>query len=251
MSNHPEIYYEDFTVRHSDGMRDGRCKLRSLMDFLQEGAANHAALLGLGMTEIAERNQIWVLSQLVFELKRLPKVGEKLQLRTWPSGFQRLYARREYCLSVKETGEVLLISTSYWLLLDAIKLRPLRVGECLKDIMPLNENEEHYYGDPVRMSCKEELPLVTEIQVPESGIDVNGHLNNAEYGAMIHNVLALWGYPTPCCRSLTMEFAAECKSGETLYLHGCEPAEDGEFTFYVNKSDGRTAFIAKGVVEPL
>jgi len=83
-------------VRTYECQADGSIKIASLMQCLQEAAARHAEQLGLGFERLGEMNGYWVLSNLRVEIARLPKWGEEVTIRTWPSGFNRVIASREF-----------------------------------------------------------------------------------------------------------------------------------------------------------
>lgn len=100
------IYRENIRVRHREADRNGRLKLLSWFDFLQEAAANHAARLGVGLNALTERGQLWVLSRLKLEIRRSPQIGEELTVETYPSGVNRLFFTREFQVFDK-SGEVI------------------------------------------------------------------------------------------------------------------------------------------------
>lgn len=177
------IYRENIRVRHREADRNGRLKLLSWFDFLQEAAANHAARLGVGLNALTERDQLWVLSRLKLEIRRSPQIGEELTVETYPSGVNRLFFTREFQVFDK-SGEVIARASSAWLLLSAAKLRPLRPDQLP---CPLPDNSDL----PVHFRLDEKLPgddaLAEEFSVPVrfSMEDVNGHLNNAEYAGLV------------------------------------------------------------------
>ena len=52
------------SIRHHECDSHGEIKLHCLMDRMQDAAAEHAAMLKVGMDELAGMKLIWVLSRL-------------------------------------------------------------------------------------------------------------------------------------------------------------------------------------------
>jgi acyl-ACP thioesterase len=83
------------------GLRQGRCLhlgVRSLCDYLQEAAGNHAHELGAGVDALRERGMAWVLLRIRVNITRLPGAGERVQVHTWHSGLDRLFSLRDFSL---------------------------------------------------------------------------------------------------------------------------------------------------------
>ena len=114
----PPTHRETFRVRCRETDRNGMLKLSSWFDFLQEAAANHAARLGVGLEALSERGLLWVLSRLHLSICRYPAIGEPGTVETWPNGFRRLFAHRQFRLTGEDGGE-LAVASSAWLLLSA------------------------------------------------------------------------------------------------------------------------------------
>lgn len=156
----------------------GCIRIVSLVQYLQEVAVLHAEQLGLGLEKMSELNAYWVLSNLRVEIARLPRWNEEITIRTWPSGYTRLIASREFVATGRD-GRELFLAGSEWMVLDKQRSRPKNLfhldlglpksgAKALQD--ELNRLEPHDGGDPVH-----------RLRVRHSSIDLNGHVNNTEY----------------------------------------------------------------------
>ena len=186
-------YQETFRIRYSEGDRHGRLKLRTFFDYAQEVAGSHATALGCGLEALLARKQAWVLSRIRVRFHAYPSIGDEVTLKTWPSGFDHLFARREFELTGPD-GTLLVEATSFWLFLDTENLRILNAVKEIGELMPDNS------GLPVHFTELGKLPSPTEgesfeFSVRETQIDLNGHLNNAEYAGVIQDVLGAGRYP--------------------------------------------------------
>lgn len=239
----PAVYTGRFTVRHREADRHGDLRLAGWFDFLQEAAANHAALLGVGMTALREESRIWVLSRLKLEIERSPRIGETVAVETWPNGFRRLHAARQFRVTGEDGGEIGRAS-SRWLLLDAVRLRPLRL-EALPVELPDNSGRPDYFALEEKLPARG-LPPALRIPVRYSMEDVNGHLNNAEYAGMVQDLAAvLRPDAPPRFRSIELHYLAAVKSPERLDIGG-ELA--GGRLFAEGACDGTVSFTARAVM---
>lgn len=238
-------YREHYIVRHREADRNGELRLAGWFDFLQEAAANHAALLGVGLDMLQKNGMIWVLSRLKLEMDRSPRIGEHVTVETYPNGFRRLHASRQFRVT-GGGGEEIGRGSSRWLLLGLPRMRPLKL-ESLPVELPDNSALPDYFD------LEEKLPprgLVPELRVPirYSMEDVNGHLNNAEYAGMVQDFAAMKRGNSPHFRSVELHFLAAVREPDTLAIGG-ECSEGALFVEGTGNS-GATSFTAKAALRP-
>jgi medium-chain acyl-[acyl-carrier-protein] hydrolase len=112
-----EVKEQEFRVRTYECGVDGRIKIFSLMQYLQEVAALHAEQLGLGFDKLGEMSGYWVLSNIRIEINRLPGRDDKVTVKTWPSGYSRTIATREF-IGKDQNGSELFRAGSEWMVLN-------------------------------------------------------------------------------------------------------------------------------------
>ena len=234
------VYFEDFMIRYSEGDRRGEVKLRSAFDFLQDAAAGHAALLGVGLNDLQARNMIWVLSRIKVAFSRPAAIGEKVRVKTWPNGFSRLFAARQFEVATDRGPWA--EASSLWLPLDAAKLRPIK-PELLAGLLP--ENAEL----PVFHTRLDKLPRIDapelfRLTVRESMIDVNRHLNNAEYAAFAADAVNHLTGGKGRIAEIQLNYLAAQQEGAGLSIRG--RLDDGAFRVEGITADGEACFQAAG-----
>jgi medium-chain acyl-[acyl-carrier-protein] hydrolase len=173
-----EVKEEKFRIRTYECGVDGRIKIFSLMQYLQEIAALHAGQLGLGFDSLSEMNGYWVLSNIRIEISRLPGREDEVTLRTWPSGYSRTTATREFVGKDQNSFE-LFRAGSDWMALNKETNR-------LKNLFKLDLNLPKTGTKALPEELKRLEPAgdyreVDVVRVPRSSIDLNGHVNNTEY----------------------------------------------------------------------
>jgi medium-chain acyl-[acyl-carrier-protein] hydrolase len=173
-----EVKEEKIRIRTYECGVDGRIKIFSLMQYLQEIAALHAEQLGLGFERLSEMGGYWVLSNIRIEIKRLPGRDDEIRLKTWPSGYSRTIATREF-VGKDRNGSELFRAGSEWMVLNKQTNR-------LKNLFKLDLNlpkagEKALPDEFVRLEPRNEYNQAGKLLVPHSAIDLNGHVNNTEY----------------------------------------------------------------------
>ncbi len=233
-----------FSVRNTEANRFGQARLETLFDYFQELAGIHADKLGCGCRALLEQKQTWFLMRVKMEVMRTPKLGDSLNLRTWPSGFKRLYAVREG-LFYDDEGEIARL-TSYWVLLDLVRMRPLRLPESLCVPLPDNSDLPHYFDLDSKLSVDvHDNPL--RMTVPEHFIDINGHTNNTRYISLVGDWLA------KCCggpqeiTGITVHFLHETPVWSDVTIAG-KIEENGHFNVDIVKEGDEpvAVFAAEG-----
>ena len=79
---------ETFAVRSYESGVTNHVSLPSLCNFMQEIAGLNAEKLGWGIRKLQEEGLTWMLSRLHLKVARYVPWGEKITLRTWPSGMK-------------------------------------------------------------------------------------------------------------------------------------------------------------------
>ena len=173
-----EIREDKFTVKTYECQADGNIKIVSLMQYLQEAAALHAEQLGLGFGRLNEIDSYWVLLNLRIEIAKFPKWNDAVVIKTWPSGYTRLIATREFVGRDQDDCE-LFRASSQWMVLDKQTSRPKNLFHL--DLSLPKTGPKAISGKLKRLEPQNGYSQVERVRVPYSSIDLNGHVNNTEY----------------------------------------------------------------------
>lgn len=233
-------YKENHIVRYSQADRNGRLKLRSLFDCFQDIAGEHAALLNLSVEQLHEDDKAWMLSRIKVKINRLPKIKEELELLTYPRGFDRFFARREFRLYDK-SGSLLSAASSLWLFLQVSDLKILDAEKHLNKYMPDNSALDCAFAKLDKIIPKD-LDFFQEYKIGESKLDINKHLNNAEYATFIQDYLGESCYP----KELQINYQNAVALNEKVKISGWK--EQNLFQLAGNLHD-QVAFTAEGIMQ--
>jgi medium-chain acyl-[acyl-carrier-protein] hydrolase len=91
-------------------------RLKHLFNYFQEAAATHSHQVGNSTDHLLKQGYAWVLNKVGLSIKRLPTLGEKIEIVTWHKGTRGLRSYRDY--RIKNANEPLATATSLWLFID-------------------------------------------------------------------------------------------------------------------------------------
>lgn len=221
-----EAHRRSFRVHTYEVDFRGQAQAATLLDYLQEAAAEHAALLGLGVPELRERGRAWLLSRHHAVFHRLPAAGETVEVRTWPSGTQGAFWLRDF-EALDGRGEPVLAATTSWIVLDLVTKQMVRSpAEFLDRVLEVRALADDFPRLPTCDAPEREV----EERVGFHDIDVNDHVNHVAYLRWGLDAVAedLLRSRQPC--EIEAAYRAEAFLGEAVSARVCRapggPADD-------------------------
>ncbi len=236
---------EDFIVRSYEVDWDGRLLLPVLFNYFEEAAGRHADELGVGLERLKLDGISWVLARMRFELEGLPRELEKVRVRTWPVGVDRLQFRRDFLL-LGEQGGVLARAVSQWVVMNLETRRLERFPGFIAELRPENPAQAMPDVKP-RNPAQADSPILGHFDVRKSDIDRNRHVNNVRFiGWILESVPEDAGYDR--LRGFDIAFKAEARYGDSVLARGQAGQEPGEFLHSLCRiSDGQELVRARSL----
>ena len=239
------LWEEQFTLTSYDVDFNGRLSLYALFRRFQELAGSHATHLRVGYDRLKEEGLAWFLSRIKVEFSTLPLWGDAVRLQTWPKGIERLFAMREFRL-LDKAGATHLLATSRWLLVDVARGRPRRIESLPRDLS--FENVEHAITEtPEKIVPVSPCVQVYEREVLPSDLDVNHHVNNAEYVKWVMDCFEVGMQTSHGLRSVQLNYLEETLLGDHVRV-GSARRSDHDQSYYVeglSATKGSTLFQAQ------
>jgi medium-chain acyl-[acyl-carrier-protein] hydrolase len=220
-----KLYVKSYEVDCTGGL-----KLQSLFNYFQEAAGNQASHLGTGYEELQKKGLFWVLSRIKIHITKMPRWHEVVSLVTWPKGVDRLFALRDFRMTDDQLN-TLLTATSAWLLLDTERNRPQKMSVLPFRIL-LNAGEHAINESLEKLKPARDLTLRYERKILLSNLDVNNHVNNAEYMKWIVDCFDPDQIGTKSIGSIQVNYLDEALLGDTIALYSGRETEEGD-TYYL------------------
>ena len=168
-----------YPIKYNDLDKNMVLKPSALFEFLEDIAAQNANELKFGYDNIYSKNFGWFLLKYAIEFTEYPQKISYLKLETQSRGANRLFAFRDFYI-YGDNNKLLGKVASTWALID------LTNKKMLNPLETLNENITEYKKQENDLTYNK-IPNISDFQFQKTfnveyyDIDVNNHVNNANY----------------------------------------------------------------------
>jgi len=208
-----------------------RLSIKSILNIFQDVASIHAEDIGVGYKEMLSKNLYWVLSRIKLDIIKMPKINQTVIVETWPHEKGRIDFDRDLKI-LSEDGEVLIIGTSKWCVINSIT-RVLERSDNVNYVGQycLDVNYEDRFNKINLPSI--ELQPCFEYSVMFSDLDHNQHMNNTNYANLIVSAVE-----NKNISHFEINFLNECLLGDKIEISKIE--NDGEYV--IGKTNNKIYF---------
>lgn len=181
------MYSFESRIRYSETDSDGKLTLLSLMDYFQDCSTFQSEDLGVGLSFLRERKVVWVLSSWQIAIERLPMMGERVSVGTFPYDFKGCFGFRNFFMK-DAAGHDIAKANSMWTLLDTETFKPKRPPEEVVQKYTMEEKLPMEYAGR-KIAVPQDMEVKETITVKQHHLDTNHHVNNAQYVGMAMDYL--------------------------------------------------------------
>ena len=197
-------------VRYSEADRNGNLSVKSLFDYLQDCCIFQSEDLGEGVARLQKRHRAWLLVSWNIEVVRMPRLGEKIQIQTWPYHIKRFFAQRGHAVE-NEEGEILIKGNSIWSFVDTEQNRAVNIPQEEIDLYKPEDRMDIPIGKR-KIVCRGDYETRDGFRILLHQIDSNGHTNNSQYIMMAADTLPeSFSY-----RKIRVEYSREAVLGDLV-----------------------------------
>lgn len=240
MNNVKPNHTDNYTIISNDTTLDGKISLMALCSYFQESAWHHAEHLGFGFDKLKESSQSWVLMKLFLEIETYPEWGQTITVNTWPTGIERIFARRDFRIT-DPNNRTLVSGVSWWMIIDTITRRPQTVD----GVRDFNFLPKVLDVSPERIKIPETLLTLAIRQVEYQELDQLEHVNNTRYASWIMNAFGREWFREYALHSYYIEFLSEALGNDTIEIRA-QTNDCIESTLAgIRQSDGKEIFKSK------
>ena len=213
------MYYFTSKVRYSETDEMGNLTLQAILDYFQDVSTFQSEELGVGVHELRKRKLFWVLNAWQIVVFRYPKLGETINVATFPYAFKGFLGLRNFFLE-DESGNKIAIANSTWTLMDAEKMVPVRAPEDICEKYRLSPKLDMVYA-PRKIELLTEVRACEPIMIKQYHLDMNHHVNNGQYIRIAMDALGQKGE----WNQLRAEYKKSAFLGQTIYPYIAETEE--------------------------
>ena len=212
----PEKFSLNYRIGFN-GLYDNSLTLPAFMAHVQEASLFHTYSIAGAFDYYDKMNWVWILTHWQVEISRYPKVGDIINISTWPVRFRSYFGERGF-EAVDAQNKNLLHANSNWILLDRNTLKPVRPNEFIYN----------KYGQtfPFLLEVDFSLPKIEGFTLLSShkytasrrDIDTNNHVNNAKYLEWVYCYIPEEIYHNYRTKSLKVAYKKETLAKDELEI---------------------------------
>lgn len=206
------LFEETVKIRYSEMDCDLTLKPSALLQFMQDLASDNAESLGFGYSYIVKNNLAWFLLKYRIEFEDYPEGVYDLTIKTEPRGYNKIFAYRDFYIfqNAKQIGR----ATSTWALVDLETKSMANASEVLAENQYMIQHEKRdddlSYG---KIRLPQEFDIEKSFEIRFDDLDVNQHVNNANYIVWAFEPLDFNFRRTHKLKTLDMMFKKEITYG--------------------------------------
>lgn len=217
----------------------------ALVKLMHETAMQNVIDMKLSVWDLEPRQISWVLMKKYVNIDRLPRLGEKITVETYPAGFEKFFTFRDYKV-YDAGGRLIAHSGSTWLLMDTLIRRMTRIPDFILEYGPAIETYGDFLPRPQgKLPAMERVDHRLGFRVYWHDLDFNQHLNNTYYVQWMLEAVPPHLLQSGQLRSLDILYRLECHWQQEVIAE-TQQLNEGEFLHrLVLAEDGREVASAK------
>lgn len=158
-------------------------KPSALLNFLQDVATINAEMFGFGYSFTHPKNYGWFLVKYHLEFDDYPQELDEIIIKTEPRGSAKILAFRDFEIWTPDNKKKLGRAASQWMLVDLKTKNILPLAKTLESMPVYEKRETDLTFNKISLpeSFSESLDYEKTFEIRYDDIDVNQHVNNANY----------------------------------------------------------------------
>lgn len=231
-------HIKTYELRYTDVDAFDNLKLSALLGILQESACLSADELGFGYDDIKGDNVGFILANWYIEMARPVKIGEAIEVHTWPLKPKHLIFLRDFEIYVN--GEKVGVVSARWCMINLNDFTVLPINKYFAEGFFDGYNTERaveFSGWKIpSIDCAQEEAAYCKL-LKYSDYDHYFHVNNTKYADFLLDVFSVEEMRGKYIKKVQITYVKQCKENEVLHLF--KKNTDGYF-LVEGKVDGET-----------
>lgn len=208
-------HIKQYEIRYTDADVYDHLKLSSLLSYMEESACLSADELGFGYEAITPKDIGFIIVNWYVELDRPVKLGETLEVHTWPLTPKYIIFNRDFELFI--SGRKVGRGTARWCMIDTKNFNFLPIHAFFKegDFDHYNTERSIEIKNWKIPEIKEGIPVYSKY-VTYSDYDHYFHVNNTKYADFMMDTFSIDELKGKYIRKVQISYVKQCKQGEKI-----------------------------------
>jgi len=162
-------------------------------------------------------NLSWVILRKEITVQKLPTLGDKIKVITYPAGFQRIFAYRDFWV-YDEGGQEIAHAASTWTLID---LKSRKVSRIPPSILKLDTPQigEKIPIPEVKLTLPDQYNTIYKYKIRHYDLDWNNHVNNIVFSKLMLQALPQGLFDSNTLRRFVIHIKSECYLDEEVSIN--------------------------------
>ena len=217
MKNAPPNGFEDwYKIRTHEIDNRQQLTVPALLMLMQEASMHNARQLQISLWDKEMSNLSWVILRKELNIIRMPSLGEKIKVVTYPAGFQKIFAYRDFWV-LDEESSVLATASSTWTLMN---LTERTINKIPDHILNLDtpQPEDRLPRPQVKLRMVSSLEENYDYLIRHYDLDWNNHVNNIVLAKLMIQSTDREILNTKQIKKYTFHVKAECYLNDSLTI---------------------------------
>lgn len=239
----PLIYSAKFKVNGHDVNQNKHITIPALLKNMQEASLQHARKLKTSVWDMEDEKLTWVLVRKELKIIFPLVMDATYTILTYPSGFDKFFAYRDYLIFDNEK-RLVVGASSTWTLLQTETRRLSKIPQKILDIgIP---DDTRFLSQPEKsISFPEGLECIDTRMVRPYDLDWNNHINNIVLIRFMVESLKSKGIEDDYISKILVHFKNELKLHEKANIY---QVKEGEAFYSILKEEDSQKEIAMGKI---
>ena len=239
----PYGHEEWFRIRTHEIDHHKKITVPSLQMLMQEASMQNVIKLKLSVWDLEQHQISWVLLRKELKVYRLPRLGERIKVITYPAGFDRVFAFRDFWV-YSESDEVLAHAASTWTLLNLATRKLQRIPQEMLD-MNLISPEDRLQPPDSKIDVPQDFTNAYSYDINNFDLDWNSHVNNVVLSKLMLQSFEHDFHNEHKLQRFTFHIKNECYLGERVRI---DHEEDDDVNYHrILGHDNRVVAIGQSV----
>lgn len=207
-----QVYSEEQKIPFYFSNANGEISLGSLLNLVLLVSENQLLGLNLDGESMVEKGYGWIVTQYHIDIKRLPKINERVKAYTQAKTYNKFFCYRDFWIEDMDGNELVHIN-SIFVLIDLKERSMVKIAPEI--VEPLGA--EHITGMEKLPRIKKEKEYTSEndIHIGSYNIDINHHVNNSYYFDWMLDSLDIEFLKQHKIKSVDIKYEHELAFGDT------------------------------------
>lgn len=216
----PDFFETDTVIGTNDADASSRLSLFGAASLMQYLATVNSVKNGYDRENLVKNsNAFWIVSKIRINFKSVPKLNDKIHMKTWEVKPGRIIIPRDFEFS-DMGGNILMAATSEWCVLDLDTHRPRRLDSTVVDTEGEFIDYRSDAGEFMRLRYElSDDDICFKRVIRSSDIDENGHTNNVIYSRIVTDCFTTDFLHKNLVSSYELHFISESRESDELSVY--------------------------------